>query len=45
MGTVLALALLEALLSTNLITKQPKTPVGQYQPTAFGVSSIGKTSS
>ncbi len=45
MGAVLALALLEAMLSTNLTTKQPKTPVGQYQPTAFGVSSIGKTSS
>ena len=45
MGAVLALALLEALLSTSFTTKQPEARVEQYQPTAFGVSSIGKTSS
>jgi hypothetical protein len=45
MGAVLALAILEAMLSTNFTTKHRKTPVVQYQPDTFGVSSIGKTSS
>jgi hypothetical protein len=43
MGAVLALALLEALLSTSFTTHRPKTLVGQYQPTASRVSSIAKT--
>ena len=43
MGAVLALALLEALLSTSFTTNRPKTLVGQYQPTASRVSSIAKT--
>ena len=44
MGAVLALAILEAMLSTNFTTKHRKTPVVQYQPDTFAVSSIGKTS-
>ncbi len=44
MGAVLALAIMEALLSTSLTTKHRATTVGQYQRDTFGFSSIGKTS-
>jgi hypothetical protein len=44
MGAVLALAIMETLLSTSLTTKHRTTTVGQYQRDTFGFSSIGKTS-